>query len=78
MMSTCTYHQKQGTVPRPCDITRFANIPSVYSCNAFFAKKGTSGEDFGTAHISPFIVDLAPMLSLMAVRLDVLTAALNE
>ena len=25
--------RKQGTVGRPYDITRFANIPSVYSCS---------------------------------------------
>ena len=30
-----TYHQKLGTTPRPLGITRFANIPSAYSCNTF-------------------------------------------
>ena len=75
---TATDTEKQGTVPHPHDITRFANIPSVDSCNTFFAKKRTLGEDFGTSHKLPFVVSLAPMLSLMAESLGVFTTTLSE
>ena len=73
-----TYHKKQGTMPHPHDITRFANILFAYSCNTFIKKKGTSSEDFEVLHVLLFIVDLAPMLSSLAECLDGFTAASNE
>ena len=75
---TATYHEKQGTVPRPRDVSRFANIPNAYSGNTFFAKKRTLGEDFRMSHVLPFIASLAPMPSSKAVSLDVFTLTSSE
>ena len=79
MLSSCFFGNfplpttKNRTMPHPHAITRFANILSAYSCSNLFAQKRTSVVDFRTLHISPFIVDLAPMASLVALCLDVCT-----
>lgn len=49
--SPATYHQKLETTPCARGVTRFANIPSAYSCNKLFTKKITLEDDFGMLHI---------------------------
>lgn len=73
-----TYHEKQRQYHALVTLQGLVNLPTVYYSNTLFTKKRTSREDFGTSHVSPFIVESAPTLSSMAVSLDVFTAASNE
>ena len=65
-------------MPHPRSVKWCANILSADSCNTFFANKRTSGEDFRTSHIPPFIIDLAPTSFLVVACFDAFTAGSNK
>ena len=50
----------------------------IIGCTTFCMKNRTSRQDYRMSHISPFIVDLAPTSSSMAVHHNVFTAASNK